>query len=177
MEVLKKWTPDKAHSSIEFVVRHMMVSKVRGSFNDFDIVFIGDPDDLAQGKAEATVRVASITTGEADRDQHLRSQDFFYVEKFPEIKFSSTDIMKAGDGYKINGKLTIKDVTKDVSFEGELEGKIKDPYGKQRFGFTARTVIDRRDFGLMWNMALDNGGILVGNTVNVEISLEMVEAQ
>ncbi|KAA8922300.1 YceI family protein [Thermoplasma sp.] len=178
MEVLKTWMADTTHSNVEFVVRHMMISKVRGSFKKYEIVFNGDPEDLENGKATAKIEVASIFTGENGRDDDLRSSNFFEVSKYPYITFESTKIEKVSDErYKVHGNLTIKNVTKEVVFDGELGGKLRDPYGNQRFGFSAETSINRREFGLTWNMVLDNGGVMVGDTVKVELSLEMVEVK
>ncbi|WP_297217451.1 YceI family protein [Thermoplasma sp.] len=176
MEVLKIWTADLAHSNVEFVVRHMMISRVRGSFKKYDITYNGDPDKLEAGRATAKIDVASVFTGDNGRDEDLRSSNFFEVSKYPFITFESTKIEKISDeSYKVHGNLTIKGVTKEVAFDGELGGILKDPYGNQRFGFSATASINRREFGLTWNMVLDNGGVMVGDTVKIEIALEMVE--
>ncbi len=178
MEVLKQWKSDEAHSSIEFVVRHMMVSKVRGKFGKFEVIFQGEPDKIELGNVTVNIDVQSVFTGEKGRDDDLRSKNFFETSKYPAIKFVSKSIRKTGDGtYEIHGDLTIKDVTKDVKFDGEFGGSVKDPYGNNRFGFSANSSINRRDFGLTWQMALDNGGIMVGDTVKIEVSLEMVESK
>jgi len=178
MEVLKTWMADTAHSNVEFVVRHMMISRVRGSFKKYEIAFNGDPENLEKGKATAKIEVASVFTGENGRDDDLRSSNFFDVAKYPYITFESTKIEKvSSDQYRVHGNLTIKDVTKEVVFEGELGGKLKDPYGNDRFGFSATTSINRREFGLTWNMVLDNGGVMVGDVVKVELALEMVEVK
>ncbi|MGC8608607.1 MAG: YceI family protein [Thermoplasmata archaeon] len=176
MEVLRQWKTDAAHSSIEFVVRHMMVSKVRGKFGSFAVTFEGDPNKIEAGKVSVDIDVQSIYTGEKGRDDDLRSGNFFESEKYPKIKFASDKISKTGDEtYDISGTLTIKNASKNVTFHGEFGGSLKDPFGNNRFGFSADTSINRRDFGLTWQMILDNGGLMVGDIVKIEVSLELVE--
>jgi polyisoprenoid-binding protein YceI len=161
-----KWNLDTIHSGINFTVRHMVVSKVRG-----------DESDFTRSSVEATIDVSSIDTGTAERDDHLRSADFFDVERFPEIRFLSTRIEKvSGDRYRLTGELTIHGVTRSVALETEYGGRGKDPWGNERVGFTAKGAIDRKDFGLVWNQALETGGVLVSDRVDLELELQAVRA-
>jgi polyisoprenoid-binding protein YceI len=165
---------DTAHTRIGFSARHMMVSKVRGRFADFtgSITIAGEP--LASS-AEAVMKTASIDTGSADRDQHLTSPDFLDVEKYPEISFATTRVTaRHGNEFTVLGNLTIKDVTRPVELKLELEGVGNSPWGKQVLGFSMSTEIDREDFGITWNVALETGGVLVGKTVKIEIEGEAV---
>jgi polyisoprenoid-binding protein YceI len=165
------WTLDTAHSSVGFTVRHMMVSKVRGRFRDFaaDIVTAADP---LQSTVTATVQMASIDTGDEGRDGHLRTNDFFDVEQFPTMTFASTAITGSGSDYEVTGDLTIRGVTKPVTFDLEFGGVEKDPWGNTRAGFTLTGTINRKDFGMAYNAALETGGILVGDKVTIELDIE-----
>lgn len=169
---MKKWNVDASHSSIGFSVKHMMVSKVRGTFGDFAAEVEADETDLTGAKIEFTIKVASINTGSADRDNHLRSADFFDAETYPEIKFVANNITKTGDDYEIAGDLTIKDVTKPVVFEAEYGGKGTNPWGVEVVAFEAETKINREEFGLTWNAALETGGVLVGKDIKITLDLE-----
>ena len=165
---------DPAHTRIGFSARHMMVSKVRGRFADFtgSITVAGEP---LESTAEAVIKTASIDTGSADRDQHLISPDFLDVEKFPEITFTTTKVIaRHGAEFTVLGNLTIKDVTRPVELKLELEGVGNSPWGKQVLGYSMTTEIDREDFGITWNVALETGGVLVGKTVKIEIEGEAV---
>ncbi|MGH3156480.1 MAG: YceI family protein [Streptosporangiaceae bacterium] len=165
---------DQAHSRIGFSARHMMVSKVRGHFGDFtgSITIDGEPLDST---AEATIKTASIDTGSADRDKHLTSPDFLDVEKFPEITFRTIRVTASnGSDLTVLGDLTIKDVTKEVELNLELEGVGMSPWGKQVLGFSMTAEINREDFGITWNVGLETGGVLVGKTVKLEIEGEAV---
>ncbi|MDA8055466.1 MAG: YceI family protein [Thermoplasmatales archaeon] len=168
-----KWTIDKAHSNLEFVVRHMMISNVRGRFRSFGGDVRLDLNDIGKSIVKLDIDSGSIFTNEDDRDKHLKSQDFLHVEKYPLIKFESTEVEKSGDKVNIKGKLIIRDVSRDVSVSGELQGPISDPYGKKRIGFDGGATIARKDFGLTWNMVLEGGGILVGDSVKIEIHMEL----
>ena len=150
-----------------------MVSKVRGSFTDVsgEIVVTEDP---TASTASVTIQAASIDTGVADRDNHLRSGDFLDVEKFPQLTFRSTGLEVTEDGFQLRGELTIKDVTREVTLDAEFEGVARSPWGQEVIGFTATTEIDREDFGITWNQALETGGVLVGKKVKVEIELEAI---
>lgn len=170
------WTIDTTHSGIHFSIRHMVVSKVRGRFAKYSGTLQLNDEDLARSTVEASIDAASIDTGTPQRDDHLRSADFFDVEKFPELKFRSRDIAKLGDGYRVTGDLTIRDVTREVSLDVEYGGRTKDPWGNERIGFVAKTSLDRKDFGLGWNQLLEAGGVVVGDRVEIELELEAVKA-
>ena len=169
---MKKWNVDAAHSSIGFSVKHMMVSKVRGSFGDFGAEVEANETDLTAAKIAFTIKVASINSGNEDRDNHLRSADFFDVEQYPEIKFVANNITKKDDDYEIAGDITIKDVTKPIVFEAEYGGKGTNPWGQEVVAFSAETKLNREDFGLTWNQALETGGVLVGKDIKITIDLE-----
>jgi polyisoprenoid-binding protein YceI len=165
---------DPAHTRIGFSARHMMVSKVRGHFGEFagSITIADDPLDSS---AEAVIKTASISTGSADRDKHLTSPDFLDVEKFPEITFRTVRVTaRHGSDLTVLGDLTIKDVTREVELDLDLEGVGNSPWGKQVLGYTMTAEIDREDFGITWNVALETGGVLVGKTVKLEIEGEAV---
>jgi polyisoprenoid-binding protein YceI len=172
---LDTWVVDPSHSLVEFSVKHMMIATVKGRFGAIQGVVRGDPSDLTTAEIEMTVDAASIDTREPQRDQHLRSADFFDVERFPQLRFRSKRIQRQGDGaYRLAGDLTIRDVTREVQFDLTFEGRGKDPWGNERAAFAAETRLDRRDFGLTWNTPLETGGILVGNDVRVSVQLETV---
>ena len=164
---------DPSHTSIDFSVKHMMVSKVKGTFEDYQISLKADPDDLTTSEIEVSIDPASINTRNADRDGHLKSGDFFDVENYPKMTFKSTDVKKiSGDEYEVTGDFTIKDVTKPTTFKVIFEGQGQDPWGNQVFGFSAEGKLDREDYGLTWNAALETGGVLVGKEVKFNIELE-----
>lgn len=165
------WQLDTAHSTIGFSVRHMMVSKVRGRFSAFtaDIV---TADDLTRSSVVATVEMASIDTGDAGRDEHLRANDFFDVAAHPNMTFRSTGISGTDDEVKLQGDLTVKGVSRPVTFDLEVGGVGKDPWGSTKAGFTASTTISRKDFGLEYNAALETGGVLIGDKVTIEVDIE-----
>jgi len=166
------WKVDKSHSQITFGVSHMVISQVTGSFTDFDVNVQGENDDLAGGNLEATIRAASINTGIERRDNHLRSGDFFDAEEFPTITFKSTNIEKIGDAsYKIHGLLTIRNITKPVTFDAVLNGVIRTDKSV-RSGWTATLAINRFDYGLHWNKTIETGGLVVGETVHITVNLE-----
>ena len=171
------WNIDTAHSGINFSIRHMVVSKVRGRFARFSGTLALDEGDLSRSVVEATIDAASIDTGTAQRDTHLRSPDFLDVERFPEIRFRSTRIHKlADDRYHLIGNLTVRDVTREVSLDVEYGGQAKDPWGNARIGFIAKATLDRKDFGLLWNQVLEAGGVLVGDRVDIELEVQAVRA-
>ena len=165
------WTLDAAHSSVGFTVRHMMVSKVRGKFTDYTADIVTGTDPL-QSKVDATIQMASIDTGDEGRDGHLRTNDFFDIEQFPTMTFRSTGVTRSGSDYKLAGDLTIKGVTKPVTFDLEFGGVGKDPWGNTRAGFTLTGTINRKDFGMAYNAVLETGGIMVGEKVDVELDIE-----
>ncbi|GAA3349939.1 YceI family protein [Amorphoplanes nipponensis] len=165
---------DAAHKRVGFVVRHLMVSKVRGDFAQADAT-ITIAEDPLQSAVTATITTASVQTGNADRDNHLRTGDFFEAEKYPAITFRSTGIKShSGAEFVLDGELTIKDVTKPVELVVEFEGATTSPYGQQVFGFSATTEIDREDWGLTYNMALESGGVMIGKKVKIEIEGEAI---
>jgi polyisoprenoid-binding protein YceI len=167
------WELDPTHSHAEFVVRHVM-SKVRGRFTDFSGV-ISVAEQSEQSSVEAVIQAASVDTHHADRDQHLRSLDFFDVEQYPTITFRSKRVeLGEGNRFQLIGDLTIRDVTREVALDAEYHGTSPDPWGGERAGFSASTEVDREDFGLKWNMALDPGGFVLGNKVRLELEVEAV---
>lgn len=168
------WQLDKSHSSVEFQARHLMVSKVRGSFDDFEaVIVIGETPE--QSSVDATIRLASVNTGDEKRDEHLRSADFFDVASNPTMTFKSRTVRAEGDTYKVDGDLTILGVTKALTLDVEFNGIGKDPWGGTRAGFSASTEISRKEFGLEWNVALETGGVLVGDKVKVELEIQAVQ--
>ncbi len=170
------WNVDLAHSGIHFSIRHMMVSKVRGRFARYTAA-IALADDLTRSSVEATIDASSIDTGTAQRDEHLRSADFFDVAQFPEVRFRSTRVEKLSEEHsRVVGELTIRDVTREVTLDVQRAGRGKDPWGNERIAFVATTSLDRKDFGLRWNQALEAGGFLVGDRVDVEIEVQAVRA-
>jgi polyisoprenoid-binding protein YceI len=165
---------DAAHKRVGFVVRHLMVSKVRGNFGEATAT-ITVADDPMQTAVSATIHTASINTGQTDRDNHLRSGDFFEAEKYPTMEFRSTGIKSHdGDEFVLDGELTIKDVTRPVELKVEFDGVGRSPYGFDVFGFSASTEIDREDWGLTWNVALEQGGVMVSKKVKIEIEGEAI---
>jgi polyisoprenoid-binding protein YceI len=172
------YTVDTAHSEIGFSVRHMMFAKVRGQFKDWSATLAYDSANPAKTSIQVVVLTASIDTREEKRDAHLRSDDFLSAEKFPKITFASKHIEPAGQGrYKLVGDLTIRDTTREVTLDVEQTGAGKDPWGNQRLGFSARASINRTDFGLKWNQALETGGVLVSEKVDIEVEVQAVEKQ
>jgi polyisoprenoid-binding protein YceI len=169
------WNVDPAHSSVGFVARHLMLTKVRGHFGDFDGRVTIAEDPLASS-VEANVRLASVDTGNADRDAHLLSPDFFDVETHPTMAFRSTSVRPDGDAYRLDGDLTIAGVSRPVSFELEFEGVGEDPWHNSKAGFTATTEINRKDWGLAWNVALETGGLLVSEKIKIELDVQLVRS-
>ena len=168
---------DPTHSRIGFVARHAMVTKVRGSFNEFEGSGHFDAEDPAESHLHVTIQAASIDTRNADRDGHLRGNDFFDMEAYPEIVFSSTEVERVGDDdYRVTGDLTIKGVTKPVVVDFEYTGTAVDPYQNQRIGFEGKTTINRKDWGVTWNAALETGGVLVGEKVTLELEVSAIKA-
>ncbi|WP_194383397.1 YceI family protein [Microbacterium luteum] len=165
------WVLDPSHSEVTFSVRHMMISKVRGTFG-VKSATITAPENPLAASLTATVDVASINTGDEGRDTHLRSGDFFDVETYPTIDFASTGVRYDGGDFLVDGDLTVRGVTKPVTFEVEFGGFGTDPWGNYKAGATAKTVIDREEFGLTWNAALETGGVLVGKDVTITLDLQ-----
>ncbi|WP_042357692.1 YceI family protein [Bacillus rubiinfantis] len=171
---MTKWVVDQAHSSVGFEVKHMMVSKVKGQFEAYTAdVEAADLTDLTTASIAFKFDVASINTRNEDRDNHLKSADFFDVEKFPTIDFVSKSITKDGADFKVTGDLTIKEVTKEVTFNVEFGGKGTNPWGVEVYGFEAEAKINREEFNLTWNAALETGGVLVGKDVKIKVELEV----
>lgn len=166
---------DPAHSRLGFVARHAMVTKVRGQFTDFSGTLDLDEADPARSHAEVTVQMASIETGQAQRDEHLRGDDFFDVAANPVMTFRSTAAERTGDDtYRLTGDLTIKGVTRPVSIDIEYTGLVRDPFGNDRAGFEGRAVINRKDWGLGWNVALEAGGLLVSDKITLELDVAAI---
>lgn len=167
---------DVAHSAVQFKVNHMVITKVRGGFDSFKGTIHFNENDLTKSSVSVSIKTDSIDTGNEKRDAHLRSADFFEAEKFPAITFKSTEVQKTNDGYVAKGKLTIRDQTHIVTLRFSIAGPITDPWGGQRIGVEVEPIaIDRRDYGLTWSKALETGGLVVGNDVEIEISIEAVQ--
>jgi polyisoprenoid-binding protein YceI len=176
------WQLDPAHSSIEFSVKHMMMTTVRGRFKDPQATLTGDRDHPEAAGVEVAIAVGSIDTGVGDRDAHLRGPDFFDAERFPKITFRSTRIegkppKEEGDRFRLAGDLVIRDTSMEVMLDCEYQGRGTDPWGKTRAGFSFRTEIDRREWGLRWNQAMETGGVLVANKVRVEGEVQFVSQE
>src|ERR1700722_11033541 len=173
----ERWNIDPAHSHVEFSVRHLMISAVKGTFKDIAGTVVADESDLSAVSIDVTIQVASIDTRQPDRDTHLKSPDFFDAAKYPTITYKGTHIK--GDHmseFQLHGNLTMHGVTKPVALDVTAEGRGKDPWGNERIGYSASGKIDRRDFGLTWNQALETGGVAVGHEVKIHIDLEIVKA-
>jgi polyisoprenoid-binding protein YceI len=166
------WVFDTSHSSIEFVARHLMVSKVRGGFGAFSgTVTVADP--VTESSVDVTIDTASFTSGDENRDAHVRGEDFLDVERFPALTFKGSGPRQNGSGWVLPGELTIRDVTRPVELHVEALGVLADPWGNEKAAFSATTEIDREEFGVTWNAALETGGVLVGNTVRIEIDVQL----
>ena len=167
------WKPDKAHSQVKFTVAHLVISEVTGFFREFDVAMVADKDDFESAKIEAVIRTSSIETGNERRDNHLRGDDFFNAEKFPEIRFKSTKIEKAGDNsYTITGDLTIRDATRSVTLDAKHKGIMNEARGGLRSVFKATTTIDRFAFGVQWGRMIEGGGLVAGKDVEITLSME-----
>jgi polyisoprenoid-binding protein YceI len=169
------YTLDPAHTTVEFVVRHLMITKVRGRFTTFDGQVELAPDRELPVRVSATIDAGSIDTREQQRDAHLRSPDFFEVEKYPQLSFESDRIEGTPEQFTIDGKLTMHGVTRNVRLTGSFEGRANDPWGGVRVGYTAHGTINRSDFGMAFNAALETGGVLVGDEVRIELNVEAVQ--
>ena len=169
------YTIDPTHSRIGFVARHAMVTKVRGSFNEFEGSGYFDAENPAQSHLQLTIQTASIDTRNADRDGHLKSNDFFAMDTYPEITFASTAVEQVDDtNYRVTGDLTIKGVTKPITVDFEYTGTAIDPYGNIRVGFEGKTTINRKNWGVNWNAALEAGGVLVSEKVTLEFEVSAI---
>jgi polyisoprenoid-binding protein YceI len=170
------WTIDLTHSEIGFKVKHMMFTNVSGKFNTVEANIENEDDNFETSKINFSAEVHSVDTNNQDRDNHLKSADFFDVENFPKLSFVSTDILKVNDGeYKITGDLTIKDVTKNITLSTEYSGAMKDPWGNTKVGLSINGNINRKDFGLTWNSALETGGVLVGEDVKLVAEIQFIK--
>lgn len=175
---IQTWKIDPSHSEIGFSVRHMMISKVRGTFNSFQGSIVLDPEDVSTGKAEIEIDTASINTKEENRDQHLRSADFFAAENYPKITFVTREIKATGDGgFTGTGELTIMDTTREIDFTGEITAVLPDAFGGIRAGFAAQTTINRKEFGLTWHQAIETGGVVVSDEVKINLDFQAVLEQ
>ena len=171
------WKIDPTHTLVEFGIRHLMITTVKGRFGGVEGTITGDLDDMTNATVDVKIDAASIDTRNEDRDNHLRSGDFFDVEKYPHITFKSTKVTKTGDDtFNVEGELTIRDVTKPVTLEATLLGTAKDPWGNEKVGFSAKAKINRTDYGLTWTAPLEAGGFLVGDDVNIELEVQAVKA-
>ena len=169
------YTLDTPHSRLGFVARHAMVTKVRGSFGDFAGTAVLNAEDPSRSHADVTIQVASVDTGNAQRDEHLRTNDFFDAATYPEIRFVSTKAEALGDdNYRLTGDLTIKDITKSVAVDFEFTGVAADPWGNQRAGFEGKAVINRKDWGFNFNAALEAGGVLVSEKITLEFDISAI---
>src|SRR5688572_8440000 len=169
------WTIDHSHSGVHFSVRHLMVSKVRGTFEKWSGTLAIDDADITRSHVEVTIDAASIATKEPKRDEHLRSADFFEVETYPTLTFKSSKVERTGDDkLAVTGELTIRNVTRVIVLEVEEGGRVKDPYGGTRAGFSATATISRKDFGLTWNALLEAGGVAVSDKVELALEIEAI---
>lgn len=170
------WKSDPTHSEVTFKIRHLMISSVKGEFKEFDAEIETSDDNFDQARVTANIKTDSIFTNNTDRDNHLKSADFFNAEKHPEITFKGTSFEKLDDSnYQLKGDLTINGVTKQVTLEAEFGGVAKDPYGQTKAGFTLSGKINRTDFGLNWNQALEAGGVLVSEEVRINADVQFVK--
>ncbi len=172
-----KYETDLAHSSVTFSVKHLVISNTKGEFRDFTGTIMLDESDIAKSSVNVTIKAASINTHDDKRDAHLRSADFFDAEKHPEITFKSKKIEKSGNDYKLTADLTLRGVTKEVSFPFTLVGPITDPRGNKRIAAQATFTVNRQDFGVSWNKTLDTGGVLAGDEVTLTIEVEAVHSK
>lgn len=169
-----KWTIDPTHSEITFKVKHLMISNVKGEFKTFQATI--DGEDFTKSTISANIDASSLSTNNNDRDAHLKGPDFFEVEKYPEITFVSTSLKKVDDDeFKLVGNLTTKGITKEITLDAEFGGFMKDPYGNEKAGFSVNGKMNRKDFGLNWNAALEAGGVMVGNEVKISAEVQFVK--
>lgn len=169
------WNVDPSHSELGFSVRHAGISKVKGKFTDFEAKVVAD-EEFSNVFVEATAKADSFTSGDANRDGHVKSADFFEVEKYPVLTFKSTKLNRNGSDFELEGDLTIKGITKHVVFDVEFNGVATDPFGNTRAGLSATTKISRKEFGLTWNAVLETGGVLVADKVSIELELSFIHS-
>jgi polyisoprenoid-binding protein YceI len=171
-----RWEIDSSHSSVHFAVRHLVIAKVRGTFARWTGTVQAPGGDFSKATIDVTIDASSIDTGVAQRDTHLKSPDFFDVEKYPELRFVGKRVQpRSGKDVDVIGDLTIRGITREVVLHVEQHGQAKDPWGNLRAAFTAKTSIDRKDFGLTWNQLLESGGVVVGDRVDIEAEIEAVK--
>ncbi|UMG94293.1 YceI family protein [Nocardioides sp. TF02-7] len=175
-DIAGEYTLDTSHSRLGFVARHAVVTKVRGHFGDWNATAKVDTANPSASSVTVTINPASVDTGSADRDGHLKSADFFDVEQFPTWTFTSTDVRRDGDVWLVTGDFTIKDVTKPVTIEFEQTGSAKDPFGNIRVGFEGEVTVNRKDWGLTWNAALETGGVLVSDKIKLEFDISAIKS-
>ncbi len=173
-QAAETYTVDPTHSEVSFQVRHLL-TQVRGRFTDFEGTIDFRPDDLAASSVEFSVGAQSIDTDLPDRDEHLRGEDFFWVERHPEIRFRSSRVERLEpDRFLVTGRLTLRGVTREIQLAVDYLGEVVDPWGNKKAGFATATTLDRKDYGMVWNMALDQGGVILGDEVSIAINLETV---
>ena len=172
-----KYTIDKTHSSIQFSVKHLVISKVKGGFNEFTGTILYDEKDMGKSSVEVQIQTASIDTRDEKRDAHLKSPDFFGVEEFPEITFKSKSVTKTEDGYVLVGDLTMHGVVKEVTIPFTFSGVITDPWGNSRLGASALLEINRQDYGISFSQTLDGGGLVVGDNLKIELEIEAIKTE
>jgi len=173
---LTKWLLDRDHSSFGFAVSHLVISEVTGGFDDFAVDVVSDVDDFTDAKITVVVKTASINTQNQKRDGHLRSDDFFNAEKFPEMRFVGKKMEKvSGNRYKLSGDLTIRDITKPVTLDVKLGGVVKDPWGNTKAGFKVSGEVDRFEYGLKWNVTTETGGLVAGDVITIVCNLELTK--
>ena len=170
-----KWSIDPTHSEIGFKVKHMMFTNVSGTFATYDATITTEDDNFENANFEFSANIDSISTNNLDRDNHLKSGDFFDADNFPKLTFKASSFTKDGDDYEITGDLSIKEVTKPVKFPVEFSGLMKDPWGNTKAGLNIYGKINRKDWGLNWNSALETGGVLVGEEVKLNIELQLIK--
>ncbi|MGN0065122.1 MAG: YceI family protein [Nocardioides sp.] len=175
-DIAGNYVIDPSHTRLGFVARHAMVTKVRGNFTEFEGTATIDTANPAASKVQLSINAASVDTGSKDRDGHLASADFFDTETYPTWTFTSTSVARDGDDWAITGDLTIKDVTKPVTIEFEHTGSARDPFGNVRVGFEGETTINRKDWGLTWNAALETGGVLVSEKIKLEFDVSAIQS-
>ncbi|MCM8794275.1 MAG: YceI family protein [Candidatus Omnitrophica bacterium] len=170
-----RYAIDASHSTVGFAVKHLVISTVRGSFGELSGEIMYDEQDISNSSVSVVIKAASIDTNHSDRDTHLKSADFFDVEAFPEITFKSTRVEKTPQGSLCTGILTMRGVSKEITIPFEMTGPVKDPWGNTRIGVEAELTLDRQDYGIKWNKTMDSGGLVVGNTVKIQISVEGIK--
>ena len=177
VQAATKWSIDQSHSKVQFGVTHLVISEVTGQFNKFDGTIESPSDDFTDAKINFVVDVNSIDTDNQDRDNHLKSDDFFNAEKYPEMKFNGKSMKNfGGNKYKLTGDLTVRDITKEITLDVLYNGTVKDPWGNTKAGFKITGELNRFDYGLKWNALVETGGAVVGKTINLNINLELNKA-